>query len=352
MALKNTMIGLTLLVSLYCSAQQNYWELHQIVTDSARVFTSPEIEGLKTKLTNFESETTNQVVVLTIESLGHQTIEEYAYGTFNQNKLGQKEEDNGILIVFSKNDRQVRIEVGYGLEPYITDAVASRIIRNTMIPEFKEENYFIGLDLATDQIITFLNEPEALKEFKEEIASEGDINGWVKLFMGLFLSIFVAAGGFLLYKSYAGVVEMFRGMMIGKLGLLQGVFMVIFGMLPMLFALVFIGMPLFFATMIFDFGIQWENHENMLDDFSWIYWVIGGFFLFTVTLAIIKILIKGKEDFKFSLYKNDQTYMRKTFSSSGSHSFGSSSGSSFGGSSSSFSGGGGSSGGGGASGSW
>ncbi|TMU55463.1 TPM domain-containing protein [Flagellimonas algicola] len=351
MALKHTMIGLTLFVSLCCAAQQNYLELHQIVTDSARVFTSQEIEDLKSKLTNFESETSHQLVVLTIEELGNQTIEEYAFGTFNQNKLGQKDKDNGILIVFAKNDRQVRIEVGYGLEPYITDGVASRIIRNTMIPEFKEEDYFTGIDLATTQIITFLNEPEALEEFKQEIASEGDMNGWVKLFMGLFLSIFVAAGGFLFYKSYSGIVEMFRGMMIGKLGLLQGVFMVFFGILPMLFALVFVGMPLFFATMIFDMGIHWDNYETMLDDFSWIYWVIGGFFLFTMTLAIVKILIKGKDGFKLSLYKNDSTYMRKTFSSSGSHSFGSSSGSSSGGSSS-FSGGGGSSGGGGASGSW
>ncbi|WP_422349228.1 TPM domain-containing protein [Flagellimonas sp.] len=351
MALKHIMIGLIFFVSLCCSAQQNYLELNQIVTDSARIFTSQEIEELKTKLTNFESETTHQLVVLTIEELGYQTIEEYAYGTFNQNKLGQKDKDNGILIVFAKNDRQVRIEVGYGLEPYITDAVASRIIRNTMIPEFKAENYFTGIDLATDQIITFLNEPEALEEFKQEIASEGDINGWVKLFMGLFLSIFVAAGGFLFYKSYTGIVEMFRGMMIGKLGLLQGIFMVLFGMIPTMFALIFVGMPLFFVTMIFDMGIHWEEHENLLDDLSWVYWIIGGFFLLTLALALLKILLKGKEEFKLSLYKNDATYMRKTFSSSGSHSFGSSSGSSFG-SSSSFSGGGGSSGGGGASGSW
>ena len=110
--------------------------------------------------------------------------------------LGQKEKDNGILILFSKNDREVRIEVGYGLEPYITDAVASGIIRNTMIPEFKEENYFKGLDLATDQIITFLNNPEALEEFKNELESENDIGWGVGIFIGLFFLIFIGAGGF------------------------------------------------------------------------------------------------------------------------------------------------------------
>ena len=123
--------------------------------------------------------------------------------------------------------------------------------------------------------------------------------------------------------------------MIGKLGLLQGIFMILFGMIPTMFALIFVGMPLFFVTMIFDMGIHWEEHENLLDDLSWVYWIIGGFFLLTLVLALLKILLKGKEEFKLSLYKNDATYMRKTFSSSGSHSFGSSSGSSFGSSTSS-----------------
>ncbi len=329
--------------------QQDYLELREIVTDSAHIFSTQELEGLKSKLTQFETETTNQLVILTIDALENETIEEYANGTFNQNGLGQKEKDNGILILFAKNDREVRIEVGYGLEPYITDAVASGIIRNTMIPEFKEENYFKGLDLATDQIIEFLNNPEALEEFKNELESENDIGWGVGIFIGLFFLIFIGAGGFVFFRTYSGMVEAFRGMLIGKLGILQGLFMVIFQMIPILFSMVFILMPLFFAMEIFGFNINFEDYLYLLDDFSWIYWVIGSFFGFTVVLAVVKILIKGKEGFKLSLLKSDSKYMSKTFSSGGSHSFGSSSS---GGSSSSFSGGGGSSGGGGASGSW
>ncbi|SFB66835.1 Uncharacterized membrane protein YgcG, contains a TPM-fold domain [Flagellimonas taeanensis] len=206
----------------FCWGQDPYPQLTEIVTDNANIFTPEELQGLRTKLIQFEDETTNQVVVLTINDLGYETIEEYANGVFNRNKLGQAGKDNGILILFSKNDREVRIEVGYGLESYITDAVASRIIRNTMIPKFKEEAYFAGIDDATGQIIEFLNNPEALAEFNREIEAEGEMPWWGYVLFTLFLSIFIAAGVFVFYKGYSGLVEMFRGIMVGKLGLVPG----------------------------------------------------------------------------------------------------------------------------------
>ncbi len=348
--MKKSLLFLLLFVfSVAGFGQESYLQLREIVTDNADIFSTQELEGLKSKLTQFETETTNQLVILTINALGNTTIEEYANGTFNQNKLGQKEKDNGILILFAKDDREVRIEVGYGLEPYITDAVASGIIRNTMIPQFKEEHYFEGLDLAVDQLIEFLKNPEALDEFKKELESENEIGWGIGIFISLFLLVFVGAGGFILIKTYSGMIEAFRGMLIGKLGVLQGIFMVIFQLLPILFSSVFILMPLFFAVEIFGLGINLEDYTYLLDDFSWVYYLFAGFFGFTLLLAGAKILIKGKEDFKLSLIKSDSKYMSKTFSSGGSHSFGSGSS---GGSSSSFSGGGGSSGGGGASGSW
>ena len=348
--MNKTLLVVFLIASCTLSfGQQNYLQLNEIVTDDAQIFSVQEQEVLKEKLTRFETETTNQLVILTIEALGDETIEEYANGTFNQNGLGQKDKDNGILILFAKADREVRIEVGYGLEPYITDAVASGVIRNTMIPEFKEENYFGGLNSATDQLILFLNNPEALEEFKSELEAEDNI-GWVaKTFICLFLLMFVGAGGFVFYRTYSGVIEAFRGMLIGKLGVLQGLFMIIFQLIPIVFSMVFILLPLFFAFEIFNLGFNFEALEYLLDDFSWGYYIIAGFFGITGAFAVAKILIKGKEGFKLSLLKSDSKYMSKTFSSGGSHSFGSSSS---GGSSSSFSGGGGSSGGGGASGSW
>ncbi|WP_222981887.1 TPM domain-containing protein [Flagellimonas meishanensis] len=330
--------------------QEHYPQLTQIVTDEAQIFTATQLDGLRTKLTQFETETTNQLVVLTIDGLGAETIEEYANGTFNKNRLGQKGTDNGILILFAKMDREVRIEVGYGLEPYITDAVASRIIRNTMVPQFKEGQYFEGIDIATDQIIGFLEYPETLEEFKREIEMENqeDWPWWALLIMTLFLSVFIFAGGFVFYKSYRSLIEVFRGMFVGKLGIIPGMFMAFTSLFPTGFGLVFMLMPLFFLSMVFNVNIDFDS---LVDDVSWAYYVLFGFLGVAILLAILKIIIKGNEGFKLSWVKSDSTYMGKTFSSSGSHSFGSSSsgGSS---SSSSFSGGGGSSGGGGASGSW
>ncbi len=344
--LKVRFFGFLLFVFSWCVAQEEHPTLTEIVTDNAHIFTQPQLEGLRTKLYQFESETTNQLVILTIDELRGETIEQYALEVFNQNKLGQEGKDNGILILFSKLDREVRIEVGYGLEPCITDAVASRIIRNTMIPRFKEEDYFGGLDSASDQIIEFLNNPEALEEFKAEIADEDEMPWWLVVVIGLFLMMFVAAGGFFFYKAYSTLIEIIRGMFIGKLAVIRGVFMAAFMMLPLIFGLVFIGMPIFFMVLLLGYD---DLLNGLVKDFTWILFVVILFIGLTLVLVVKKMRTKGDQDLKLSFFKSDKDYISKTFSSSGTHSFGSGSS---GGSSSSFSGGGGSSGGGGASGSW
>ena len=106
--LKARWFGFLLLIGSWCMAQQEYPKLTEFVTDKAQIFTQPQLEGLRTKLYQFESETTNQLVILTIDELGNETIEQYALEVFNQNGLGQEGKDNGILILFSKLDREVR----------------------------------------------------------------------------------------------------------------------------------------------------------------------------------------------------------------------------------------------------
>ncbi|WP_273568228.1 TPM domain-containing protein [Maribacter halichondriae] len=338
------------MITLSGLAQEGYPALKEFATDQANIFTSSELDHLKTKLTDFEQRNTFQMVVLTIDSLGFETIEQFAYGTFNKNGIGQADTDNGLLIVFAKSNRKVRIETGLGTEAYITDAIASRIIRNTMIPEFKEERYFEGLDKATDRLIFLLESPDALEELKQEMAAEDSKQQLIMmLVVGLFLFVFIAAGGFLFYKVYRNLIEIFRGMMIGKLGVLQGFFMVIISSFSIVFSLVFVLVPLGLflgINQVVDPALQ-DEHFGLKT--GYIVLVAISIYGFAILIAALKIVFKGKEDFKLSLSKNDKTYIRKTFSSSGSHSFGSGSS---GGSSGGFSGGGGSSGGGGASGSW
>lgn len=345
--IKKVLLVFALLFVLKGVSQKSDIQLHTIVTDSARIFTPNQLQDLKTKLINFESETTNQLVILTIRELGYETIETYANTVFNKNKLGQKDKDNGILILFSNNDREVRIEVGYGLEPQITDAIASRIIRNTMIPKFKEERYFDGIDAATDELIFYLNDPATLEELKAEIAAREKKNKKIGIiFMFGFLSLFVGTGGFFFYKSYKNLIETFRGILVGKIGFFHGLLLIPTTGLMLLFGLIFMLVPLVIGATAY--GLDFEKYKYLLNEPKQLLWLLLPFFGITILIALIKIRLKGKEDLNISWFKTNKSYMRKTFSSSGSHSFGSSSG----GSSSSFSGGGGSSGGGGASGSW
>jgi len=329
-------------------AQQPYPVLTEIATDRAGIFSQEQLEGLRTKLGDFERETGHQLVVLTLGDLQGQTIEQYALGVFNQNRLGQAGRDNGILILFSRDDREVRIEVGYGLEPHITDAVASRIIRNSMIPRFKQEHYFEGIDLATDQIIGFLLEPKALAEYKEEMEREEQMPWWAKGIFFLMISAFMGVGGFVFYQGYVRLLEIFRGILIGKLGVVPGLPLLLISFFMISFGTIFLLVPLTFAVLLF--GLE-SKLASLGANPLWALYLLGGFLLLTAVLVLARILIKGERELKISWLKSDSAYMAKTFSSAGTHSFGSGSSSS-GGGSSSFSGGGGRSGGGGASGSW
>ncbi|QXP52947.1 YgcG family protein [Cellulophaga sp. HaHa_2_1] len=127
------------------------------MTDNAQILTTAQVQQLSVKLEALETETSHQLVILTIEDLNNEPIEDYAYKTFKVNTIGQKGKDNGMLLVIAKEDKKARIEVGYGLEHVVTDVMASRIIRNELTPEFKKKNHFAGVDAATNSLIKILN---------------------------------------------------------------------------------------------------------------------------------------------------------------------------------------------------
>lgn len=97
--------------------------------------------------------TSNQVVVYIFNSLEGSTIEQYANEVFNKWEIGSKENNNGILLIVAINDRKMRIEVGYGLEPYLTDLEASDIIENEIKPSFKQGDYNTGVLNGVQNII-------------------------------------------------------------------------------------------------------------------------------------------------------------------------------------------------------
>ncbi len=135
------------------SAQAKIPKLEQRVSDFTNTLSFQEWKSLEQMLKSFEDSTSTQIAVLIIDSLKGESIEEYATKAFEENKIGQAHKDNGVLLVIAKDDRKMKIEVGYGLEGALTDAVSSEIIRNDITPYFKEENYFAGLVTGLDAIM-------------------------------------------------------------------------------------------------------------------------------------------------------------------------------------------------------
>ncbi|MFN7181139.1 MAG: TPM domain-containing protein, partial [Planctomycetota bacterium] len=113
--------------------------------DFAEILTQKEKDEIENKLKEIERETTNEICILIINSLEGQNIEEFANKIFNNWGIGKKEKDNGVLIVVAMKERAIRIEVGYGLEKYLSDAVCGRIIRNIIVPNFRKNNYYNGI---------------------------------------------------------------------------------------------------------------------------------------------------------------------------------------------------------------
>jgi len=134
-------------------APQNY------VSDFAQVIDSQSESDLNQKLSALESQTGVQVAVVTVTGLEDMSVEEYAEKLFQKWGIGKKGEDNGLLLLVSPSDREVRFEVGYGLEPVITDGRAGEIIRNQLIPQFKQNNYQQGIIDAVGQISKFVSTP-------------------------------------------------------------------------------------------------------------------------------------------------------------------------------------------------
>lgn len=124
------------------------------IVDEARLL-SPEAEqALDAKLAALEQRTSDQLVVVTLNSLQDREIEDYGYQLGRAWGIGQKEDDNGVLLIIAPNERKVRIEVGYGLEPILTDAFSSQVIQNEILPSFREAYFERGITQGVDALIT------------------------------------------------------------------------------------------------------------------------------------------------------------------------------------------------------
>jgi uncharacterized protein len=132
------------------------------VTDLTHTLSPAEAQALEAKLAAWEQQTGNQLAVLIVPTTKPEPIEAYSIRVADAWKIGRKGQDNGALLVVAKDDKKVRIEVGYGLEGSLTDATSRRIIAETMAPFFRQGQFAQGINAGVDQIISVVSKGEPL----------------------------------------------------------------------------------------------------------------------------------------------------------------------------------------------
>lgn len=165
------------------------------VTDQVGVFTPAQRSAIEALARDLERETGAELAVATVSSLGGMSVEEYATRLFAAWGIGQRGQDNGVLILVAPLAREVRIEVGYGLEGVIPDGLAGQIIREAMIPRFSENDYGGGIEAASRRVADLVRANHVLTP--EERAALDRVDEPPVWILVLFFGAFVGTGAFL-----------------------------------------------------------------------------------------------------------------------------------------------------------
>ena len=160
----------------------------RLVNDFVGILSGTDRERLEQKLRTYNDSTSTQIVLVIVKTTEPYPIGDFAFQVGRKWGIGQEGKNNGLVIAWATETRKVYIATGYGLEGAIPDAIAKRIISNTIVPAFKQEKYYQGLDEATTEIIQ-----RASGEYKanpKENADDGGISTAVLIFFGIIIFIF------------------------------------------------------------------------------------------------------------------------------------------------------------------
>ena len=182
-------------------AAQNFPPLSGRVVDQAGLLTPADESELNAKLEALQTASSRQLVVATVSSLEGHEIEDYGYRLGRHWGIGQKEADNGLILLVAPNERKVRIEVGTGLEAIVTDAFSSIVINQTILPAFKAGDYPGGIKAGADALIGQLQAPpelaeqnavQAARQQEQQQAGSGDDGGSIAplVFWGIVIFFF------------------------------------------------------------------------------------------------------------------------------------------------------------------
>lgn len=169
-------------------------ELRRYVTDLAGVLAEQDIARIEQLLRQYDEQTSNQFVVLIVPSLDGEAIEEYSMRVAEKNLIGQKGKDNGLLFLVAVEDRKMRFEVGYGLEPVLTDAATSLIISDLVVPQFRANNYAQGIYDGMNTAIKIATGEFTVSESSPRREKEEEGGNVIGLLIFLVIMYFVLKG--------------------------------------------------------------------------------------------------------------------------------------------------------------
>jgi len=182
---------LLVLAALTARAQVAVPQLTARVTDLTGTLSGEAVNRIEAKLAAFEAKKGSQIAVLIVPTTQPEEIEQYGIRVGDQWKLGRKSVEDGAILLVAKNDRRVRIEVGHGLEGVLPDAIANRIIADTITPRFKLGDYDGGVEAGVDRIVSVVNGEPLPEPDKKWERRGGGLGSALPL---LFVAVFVGAG--------------------------------------------------------------------------------------------------------------------------------------------------------------
>jgi uncharacterized protein len=166
------------------------------VNDFANMLKPDDRAMLEEMLAGVERDTTAEIAVVTVPTLGGRPVEEYANRLFSEWGIGKKGRDNGVLILIARDDREMRIEVGYGLEGVLPDGLAGAIIRETFTPRFRDNQVREGILEGSRRVAEIVRRNETLTPEQRAALDQAAAQAGQSWVIAAFLSIFVGAGAF------------------------------------------------------------------------------------------------------------------------------------------------------------
>ncbi len=179
-------VAAALLLALEAGAEPKFPELTGQIVDNAGLLSAEDRAAIEADLKSLEGKSTDQLVVVTVPSLDGTEIEDYGYQLGRKWGIGQAGKNNGVLLIVAPKERKVRIEVGRGLEPIVTDLMSSLIIQNAILPEFRRGNFSGGIRAgARDVKDVLLGDAEAVKE-RAKVIGKAEGPDWLMIVIILF----------------------------------------------------------------------------------------------------------------------------------------------------------------------